>query len=119
MGLFRWLKSRFEMAPYSRLSVVRCDGHVLELRKKTGLVVSLEWSDVQRILIRTTDMGRFDVDAFLVLETSERCFVIAKYSSGSEELFAHVQNWPRFDNKAVIDAMGCTSNKDFLCWERS
>jgi hypothetical protein len=74
---------------------------------------------VQRVLIRTTDRGPFDDDVFFIVETSGKNYVIPQQALGAGQLLESFQQLPGFDNEAVIDSMGCTDNKDFLCWERA
>jgi len=118
MSLFRWFKSRFEMAPINRVSVVTCDSTTLQFQWARGTTASIHWDEVHRVVIRTTDRGPFDDDVFLVLEASGRSYVIPQQAVGADELLGRLQQLPGFDNEAVIESMGCTDNKDFLCWER-
>jgi len=119
MRLFRWIKSRFEMAPINRVSVVACDSTALQFQWARGSTTSIHWDDVQRVLIRTTDRGPFDDDVFFVVEASGENYVIPQQAAGAEQLLSRLQQLPGFDNEAVIESMGCTDNKDFLCWERN
>jgi hypothetical protein len=36
-----------------------------------------------------------------------------------DALLQRLQALPGFDNKAVIEAMGCTQDAAFLCWRRT
>lgn len=118
MRLFRWIKSRFEMAPINRVSVVTCGSTTLQVQWARGSTASIHWDDVQRVVIRTTDRGPFDDDVFLVLETPGRSYVIPQAAAGAGDLLGRLQQLPGFDNEAVIESMGCTDNRDFPCWER-
>ena len=118
MNLLRWLKSRFEMAPINRVSAVTCDSSLLQFQWERGSTVSVSWDDVQRVLIRTTDGGPFDDDVFFIVETFDKSYVIPQQAIGAGQLLESLQRLSGFDNEAVIDSMGCTDNKDFLCWER-
>jgi hypothetical protein len=44
--------------------------------------------------------------------------VIPQAAPGASQLLERLQQLPGFNNQAVIDSMGCTDNKQFLCWER-
>jgi hypothetical protein len=118
MNFLRWIRSRFEMAPVNRVRAVNCEDEALEFRWALGSAAFAKWDDVQRVLIRTTDRGPFDDDVFLVMETSERRYVIPQTAVGAAQLLDRVQRLPGFDNEAVIESMGCTENSEFLCWER-
>ena len=118
MSLLRWFKSKFEMAPLNRVAVVTCDDETINVRWARGLTASSTWDDIRRVLIRTTDQGPFDDDVFFVIETADKSFVIPQAALGASLLLDRLQQLPGFDNEAVIDSMGCTDNKEFLCWER-
>lgn len=118
MNLLRWFKSKFEMAPLNRVAAVTCDDQGISFRWAKGSTASSTWDDIQRVLIRTTDLGPFDDDVFFVIETSDNSFVIPQTAAGASQLQERLQELPGFDNEAVIDSMGCTDNKQFLCWER-
>ncbi len=117
MGLFRWLKSRWETAPTNRVRAVTCKDEGLECRWCCS-AASVKWDDIQRIVIRTTDLGPFDADVFFVIEAAGLRFVIPQDAAGTDELLERLQRLPGFDNQAVIDSMVSTGNKDFLCWQR-
>ena len=118
MRLFRWFKSRFEMALVNRVSAVTCDSSLLQFHWARGSTASVRWNDVQRVLIRTTDGGPFDDDVFFIVEASGKSYVVPQQAAGAEQLLERLQELPGFDNEAVIESMGCTDNKEFLCWER-
>ena len=117
MKFFSWLKPR-EMAPINRVAVVTCDDQKINFRWAWGSTTSEDMSDVRRVLIRTTDQGPFDDDVFFVVETAGKNYVIPQAAPGASQLLEHFQQLPGFNNEAVIDSMGCTDNKEFLCWER-
>lgn len=117
MRFLRWLKPR-EMAPINRVAAVTCDDQNINFRWAWGSTASVSLNEVQRILIRTTDQGPFDDDVFFVLETAGKNFVIPQAAPGASQLLEYFQQLPDFNNEAVIDSMGCTDNKEFLCWER-
>jgi hypothetical protein len=106
------------MAPINRVSVVTCDRSLLYFKWGRRTTVSVNWDEVQRVLIRTTDKGPFDDDVFFIVETSGKSYVIPQQAVGAGQLLENLQRLPGFDNEAVIDSMGCADNKDFLCWER-
>jgi hypothetical protein len=118
MRFFRWLNSRFERAPVNRVAVVRCGDNVIDMDWPRGSRVSLSIDELRRVIICTTDGGPFDEDVFFVLEADESRYFIPQGAAGAAELLAFLQELPGFDNKAVIESMGCTDNREFVCWER-
>ena len=77
MKLFRWLKSKFDMAPVNRVAAVTCDDQAINFHWAGGSMASSRWDQIQRVLIRTTDRGPFDDDVFLVIETADKKYVLA------------------------------------------
>jgi len=118
MRLFQWFKDKFKHAPANRVTEVTFGDDAVELRWPRGPNETVRWSDVQRIVIRTTDRGPFDEDVFFVLEAAEDTFVIPQGADGVTELVERIQQLPGFNNEALIESMGCTDKKLFLCWER-
>ena len=79
----------------------------------------MKWESLKAVVIETTDEGPFMEDVYFLLfsEVLEGSFGIPQCAKGSQEFLEKLMKLPRFDEKAVIKAMGCTSNKSFLCWE--
>src|SRR5262249_35111670 len=118
MGLRRWLAARFAGWPVNRVARVATDDAGLRVVRVSGDQELVPWNEVTRVLIRTTDKGPFDDDVFFVVETTRESLVIPQPAPGCDELLRGLQQSPGFDNAAVIDAMGCADNREFLCWER-
>lgn len=117
MKFFGWFKPR-AMAPINRVAVVTCDDQTITFRWAWRSTASVNMSEVRRVLIRTTDQGPFDDDVFFIVETAAKTFVIPQAALGASQLLERFQQLPGFNNEAVIDSMGCTDNKEFVCWER-
>ncbi len=118
MGLRHWLATRFPNWPVNRVVLVATDEAGIHFARASGIHEFIRWSEVARVLIRTTDKGPFDDDVFFVLETTRESLVIPQPARGCAELLRELQKLPGFDNNRVIAAMGCTDNREFLCWER-
>ena len=118
MKLVEWFKDKFKHAPVNRVAEVTCRDDAVELRWPRGPNENVLLSDVQRIVIRNTDRGPFDEDVFFCLETGEDTFVIPQGAAGVSELLERLQQFPGFNNESLIESMGCTDNRLFVCWER-
>jgi hypothetical protein len=118
MGLRRWLANRFPNWPVHQVASVVTDRDGICMVRANGTCESVCWDEITRVLIRTTDKGPFDNDVFFVVETHLDAFAIPQPALGSDELLHELQKLPAFDNKAVIEAMGCTDNREFICWRR-
>ena len=115
MGWFGWLKSK-RSAP-ARTQVV-FDDEGVTCRRPTGLVETVRWADLQIVYIQTTDAGPAIDDVFWVLGGGETGCVVPSEAEGADLLLARLQQLPNFDNHAVIDAMSCSDNREFVCWRR-
>lgn len=80
----------------------------------------LLWSDLRAVLIETTDDGPWMEDVYFLLfsDVLEQSFSIPQCAEGSQDLLERLMQLPEFNDKAVISAMGSTSNRSFLCWEK-
>ena len=101
------------MAPVNRVAAVTCDDQTINFRWARGSTASSTWDDIRRVSIRTTDLGPFDDDVFFVVETAGKNFVIPQAAPGASQLLERLQQFPGFDNDAVINSMGCTTTKSF------
>jgi hypothetical protein len=83
-----------------------------------GRSQNVRWSDLERVVIETTSAGPFADDVFWVLLGPSTGCVIPSEATGIEALIPRLQQLPNFDHRAVIEAMGCTADRSFLCWKR-
>lgn len=118
MGFLRWLSDRLPNSPLHHVSSVAVDERGMLCVHVNGDSEAVRWDQIDRVSIRTTDKGPFDDDVFFVLATAVGTLVIPQPARGSGELLRSLQQLPDFDNEAVIEAMACTDNREFLCWPR-
>jgi hypothetical protein len=91
----------------------------ITLRQADGALQSLDWTQLMRVFIRTTDQGPFVADLFWELEASDgRGMTVPMGAAGESELLRTMQRrLAHFDNLAVVEAMGSTSAARFVVWE--
>jgi hypothetical protein len=85
-----------------------------------GVQETVRWADLAEVGIITTDEGPWSEDVFWLLvgcDGKSGC-AVPQCAEGSKELLEVLQKLPGFDNEAVIEAMGSTSNAKFTCWKR-
>lgn len=87
-------------------------------RRANGVVESVEWNDLRKVAIFTTDAGPFVPDMFWVLEGSKGGCVIPWGATGERRLIDRLQALPGFRNDAIVNAAGLTVNNLIQCWER-
>lgn len=84
-----------------------------------GTLESVRWEDLLTVEVHTNDSGPWGTDVWWVLTgTSSQC----RYpggATGEQTLLTRLQTLEGFDNQALIDAMLCTDNAEFLCWSRA
>lgn len=86
--------------------------------RASGLVESVTWAELQEVAIVTTDEGPFALDVLWLLVGDKGGCVVPQGATGEDELLAKLQSLAGFDNDAVIEAMGSTTNRKFVCWEK-
>jgi hypothetical protein len=73
------------------------------------------WSDLVSVRIVTTSGGPFLDDVFWVLSGRDGSACVVP-NGREEDLLPRLQKLPGFDHNAVINAMTCTDDAEFLCW---
>ena len=87
-------------------------------QRSDGQIETVTWDEIRAVMIETTADGPFETDVFWILVGKDNGCVIPTGTNGEEKLLDWLQKLPGFDNQAMIDAMCCTENKRFLCWEK-
>ena len=105
------------LEPESRF-IVRLSDEEVVCERPDGKVERVSWSELQKVEVVTTSDGPLVADVFWVLHGVEQGCAIPQGATGEQELLERLQKLPNFDNRAVIEAMGCASDRRFLCWER-
>jgi hypothetical protein len=118
MAFLDWFAQRFPNSPLQRVAALEVDADEIRFRRVSGTRGAVRWDGVNRVVIRTTDEGPFIEDVYYLLESADEVIVVPQPASGCDELLDRLQKLPGFDNEAVIAAMACTDNREFLCWQR-
>ena len=116
MSLFNFLRRQKPKTPDR---VTFTDDAVTRVRSD-GVEETIRWNDVHEVGILTTDEGPLQEDVYFLLIASDRksgC-AVPQSSDGSKQLLERLQQFPGFDNEAVIKAMCSTSDAKFVCWKR-
>ena len=98
------------------LCVVQLSDTGVSCAHPEGKIETVEWDDLQRVEVLTTDEGPFAPDVFWILHGSRSGCVIPQGATGERELLERLQALPGFRNEAVIEAMSSAVNQRFLCW---
>ncbi len=117
MDPITWLEDSLGRRRDRTGALVSYDGRGYDCRWPGGSVDSIGWRELLAVEIRTTDQGPVQEDVFLVLRSAGGDCVIPQADEGSDFLLEWLQQLPGFDNHAVLQAMSCTDNATFICWE--
>src|SRR5690349_16446762 len=99
--------------------LVHFDDDGISVRFPDGGVQSIAWGEILRVAIETNDSGPWGADVWCCFEGAGTRCVYPQGATGEMDLLAALPNrFPGFDQRAVIKAMGSTSNARFLCWAR-
>lgn len=94
------------------------DDQCVTCTRPSGLIETVTWEKLQTVLLLTTEDGPAACDSFWVLEGGDSGCVVPSDAVGMDRLLVRLQQLPAFQNDAVISAMGCTENRQWLCWQR-
>lgn len=121
--LAHWLldlpKKTQKMRLVGRRAAVSFDDDSISCKRSDGSAETIKWSDLRAVLIQTTGDGPFVDDLFLLLIGRETGCVVPSKAEGVSLLLERLQKLPGFKNEVVIQAMGSTDNREFLCWIKS
>lgn len=96
--------------------VARRFGHRLRRKKEE----KVRWDDLTRVEIETTDAGPFVEDFHFVLHGSGgKGVLVGNDLAVRHGLVSELQaRLPGLDNRAIVEASGCTENRSFLLWQK-
>lgn len=105
---------------FERQVIVRLNEEGVSAAYPDGTIQAIAWSAVERIAIETNDSGPWGADVWWLLEGERGRCTYPQGATGDPEALAECQKrFPGFSDTKVIEAMGCTSNARFVCWERN
>ena len=103
-----------------RAVVINTDDNGISATYSDGQVAAIRWSEVDTVAIVTNDSGPWGYDVHWLLEGNATRCIYPNGATGSENALEQLEKrFPGFSDEMVIKAMGSTSNKRFVCWERS
>jgi len=104
---------------FERKIVVSFDDVGISAVYPDGTTEAIAWSEVQRITIETNESGPAGADFWWIFESDAKRCAFPKGATGeSEAIDAAPSRFPGFNDIAVIQAIGSTSDARFVCWER-
>jgi hypothetical protein len=113
----RQAEARGRADPEARF-VVTVDADRIACRRPSGDVESVDWDDLEFVIIETNDTGPWGADVWWMLggRGGKGGCAIPQGATGEKQLLEALQRLPGFNNQGLIDAMACTENRRFLCW---
>jgi hypothetical protein len=86
--------------------------------RRGRVIEAVNWNDLSKVTARTTDAGPGSPDVFLMFHSRRGSGVsIPQSSPEAETALKRVQMFQGFDQAALVEAMGCTTDRTFTCWE--
>ena len=86
--------------------------------RRGAVVEHVRWAELAEVRILTTDDGPLADDVFFVLVAGAGGCMVPQGAGGCDALLRRLQELPGFRNESVIEAMGSTEFREFLCWRR-
>jgi hypothetical protein len=99
--------------------IVRISQTEIACDRPDGNTERVAWDDLQRVEVLTTSGGPMSPDVFWLLHGAGGGCAIPQGATGERELMERLQALPGFDNAMLIEAMGSTSDRRFLCWQKA
>lgn len=78
---------------------------------------SIQWEEITRIEIATTDKGPEVCDVFIILYAETKQMTIPSEVDGVKDLLDKIFSFPGFKLGLFTIAMGCSQNERFVVWE--
>jgi hypothetical protein len=116
MGLLDFLRRREQVVDHH--SILEWDDIRISCRHPSGVVETVRWADLQVVRIRTTSEGPFVDDIFWELIGGEPSCTVPSETPGAKKLLDKLGTLPGFSDEAVVKAMCCAQDAEFLCWRR-
>lgn len=114
------IRQRKEGALFERAVIVQTDDREISARYPDGTILSIRWGEIQSVSIETNDSGPWGADVWWLIEGDQsRCTYPGGATGDIEALKALESRLTGFDDECVVRAMGCTSNRRFVCWQKS
>jgi hypothetical protein len=118
-----WWKSkrqeRRDALMFERQLVVSFNDSFVSAAFPSGETQSIAWQDVDCVAIETNDSGPWGSDVWWLFEGADTRVAYPQGATGDSEMLEQLSTrFPGFSDAAVIQAMGCTSNARFVCWQR-
>ncbi|MBD3654739.1 hypothetical protein [Kangiella sp.] len=113
-----WYQQRKKSALFeAEVTVTDKDG-TITVAYPDGTIQTILWDKMESIEVHTNDSGPWGADVWWVLRATDCFCSYPQGATGEDALIPKYQALPGFDNEELIKAMGCTSNREFICWHR-
>ena len=120
MNWFQRIFTKPKVQVSAHLGRIEIDSELVRFYHPDGETQQIQWDELDEVGIVTTDEGPFVEDVFyMLLSISQKGCAIPQGAEGNEALLSRLQLLPNFDNEALIDAMGSTTNRNFRLWKKT
>ncbi len=116
--MFNFFKKFKRLQPEERYIIILTD-EGLTVTHPEQAVQQIQWAEIEKIELVTTDEGPWLPDVWLVLSGGGNICSIPQGASHYEEVYDKVSALPGFDFESVLSAMTSTDNARFVLWRKS
>lgn len=116
-NIFRRTKRERKLNPESKWIVSIING-IISLTEPDGNESDCIISEIEKVIIETTDQGPFYPDVWWKIFTDEKVLIFPEGATGELEFFTEIQKLPEFNNEELAKSMSSTSNNLFVCWSK-
>ena len=113
-----WKERRKQAVQFEGAVVVTDDNSVIRVNYPESDPTEIRWDELEQVAIHTNDSGPWGADVWWILKSHNSSCAYPQGATGDAELLAKLQSLEGFDSEQVVLAMGCTSNAEFICWQR-
>jgi hypothetical protein len=107
-----------KLDPESKFTVDVSDTRV-SVHRPDGTLETIDLDALERIVIRTNGLGPWQPDVWWELySTGTLACTFPQGATGEQAMMDLGNRLPGFDFAQLIEAMGSTSDAEFLCWAR-
>lgn len=113
--LFRKQEARKQVEDFYKITLTDGFVKVEHPKRKTE---QINWNDIDKIAIITTDEGPFLPDVWLILTGKDSGCSMPQGAPGYDEVFDIISNYEGFNFEEYLKSVSCTDNAGFEVWTR-
>lgn len=114
-----WLEQRKKSVMFEAAIIVTDSNGDISSTYPDGTIQTIGWSEIESVEVHTNDSGPWGADVWWILRGQDSLCSYPQGATGEVELLSKLQSLPSFNDNKLIEAMGCTNNEEFICWQKA